>query len=145
MKRIFLVVLAVTALSLPLSAQQKRVRIGGGGDDEMAKFPKPAAHEGMSDKEIASSLADYAATLSKQDLFSGVVYLSKDGKELLKQAYGVADKASGRANDAETKFNIGSINKIFTKVAIAPSTTRFANICPTIPWLQPIKSPSNSS
>jgi CubicO group peptidase (beta-lactamase class C family)/predicted aspartyl protease len=53
-----------------------------------------------------------------EDKFSGVVLVAKDGTPLLSRAWGMADPAKGIANRPDTKFNIGSINKIFTTVAI---------------------------
>jgi CubicO group peptidase (beta-lactamase class C family)/predicted aspartyl protease len=53
-----------------------------------------------------------------EDKFSGVVLVAKDGTPLLLRAWGMADPAKGIANRPDTKFNIGSINKIFTHVAI---------------------------
>jgi CubicO group peptidase (beta-lactamase class C family) len=65
-----------------------------------------AALQGVVDKAVAD------------DKFSGVVMLAKDGKPLHAQAWGMADPATKTPNRTDTKFNIGSINKIFTKVAI---------------------------
>jgi CubicO group peptidase (beta-lactamase class C family)/predicted aspartyl protease len=53
-----------------------------------------------------------------EDKFSGVVLVAKDGTPLLSLAWGMADAAKGIANRTDTKFNLGSINKIFTHVAI---------------------------
>ena len=44
--------------------------------------------------------------------FSGVVMLAKDGQPEFVHAYGAGNKV-------DTKFNLGSINKVFTQVAIA--------------------------
>jgi CubicO group peptidase (beta-lactamase class C family) len=51
--------------------------------------------------------------------FSGVVLIAKDDKVLLKKAYGLANAASNIPNKTDTKFNLGSMNKMFTSVAIA--------------------------
>jgi len=53
-----------------------------------------------------------------EEKFSGVVLVAKDGTPLLSRAWGMADPAKGIANRPDTKFNLGSINKIFTHVAI---------------------------
>lgn len=53
-----------------------------------------------------------------EDRFSGVVLVAKDGTPVLSRAWGMADPAKGIANHPDTKFNLGSINKIFTHVAI---------------------------
>lgn len=51
--------------------------------------------------------------------FSGVVLAAKDGKPFLLEAYGLANRDFGVPNRVDTKFNLGSINKVFTQVAIA--------------------------
>jgi D-alanyl-D-alanine carboxypeptidase len=58
-------------------------------------------------------------TLSAEDKFSGGVLVGRDGAVLFQQAYGLASKAWGIPNRLETKFNLGSMNKIFTAVAVA--------------------------
>ena len=73
----------------------------------------------MSPAEIASSLASYLEKLSNADQFSGVVLVAKDGKPIFEKAYGLANKAKNIANNTETRFNLGSMNKMFTAVAIA--------------------------
>lgn len=50
--------------------------------------------------------------------FSGVVLIAKDGVPLFQKAYGLASKRFNVPNRTDTKFNIGSINKVFTGVAI---------------------------
>lgn len=51
--------------------------------------------------------------------FSGVILVAKDGEPVLTRAWGLADVATNTPNTMDTKFNIGSINKFFTKTAIA--------------------------
>jgi CubicO group peptidase (beta-lactamase class C family) len=68
-----------------------------------------------------SSLEEFGAYLDKaaeENRFSGAVLVAKDGRPLLRKAYGMASKRYSAPNTVETKFNIGSINKIFTKVAV---------------------------
>lgn len=50
--------------------------------------------------------------------FSGVVLIAKDGAPVFERAYGLADREAGAANTLETAFNLGSINKLFTQIAI---------------------------
>jgi len=50
--------------------------------------------------------------------FSGAILIVKSNQPLLKEAYGLASKRYQVPNKVTTKFNIGSINKIFTKIAI---------------------------
>ena len=86
-----------------------------GGDGEQA----PSAQKNMTDAQIVSSVAAYLDELVKQDKFSGVVLIAKNGKPIFEKAYGLANKSKNVANNNETKFNLGSMNKMFTAVAIA--------------------------
>jgi len=52
------------------------------------------------------------------DKFSGCVLIAQREKLIFKKAYGFASKRFKVSNQTDTKFNLGSINKVFTKVAI---------------------------
>jgi CubicO group peptidase (beta-lactamase class C family) len=73
--------------------------------------PKP-------DAEVVTAVAAVVDRAVAEDRFSGAVLVARDGKPILSRAWGMADPASQIANRPDTKFNLGSINKIFTKVAI---------------------------
>jgi len=47
------------------------------------------------------------------------VLIAREGKPIFKKAYGSANKSSNTPNNVDTKFNLGSIDKSFTGVAIA--------------------------
>ncbi|MCH7839507.1 MAG: beta-lactamase family protein [Planctomycetes bacterium] len=72
----------------------------------------------LSDVEMAKALEAHMDRLVEADAFSGAVLLAKDGKVLFKQAYGLASKRFNVPNKTDTKFNLGSMNKMFTSVAI---------------------------
>jgi D-alanyl-D-alanine carboxypeptidase len=55
---------------------------------------------------------------SAADRFSGAALVAKDGKVLFDQAYGMADREKKTPNTVNTKFRIGSMNKMFTAVSI---------------------------
>lgn len=55
----------------------------------------------------------------KYDKFSGVVLVEKDGVEIFDFTAGFSNKDKKIKNTQDTQFNLGSINKIFTAVAIA--------------------------
>jgi CubicO group peptidase (beta-lactamase class C family) len=52
------------------------------------------------------------------DRFGGAALIAKDGQVLFSHAYGSADREKGVANTLQTRFRIGSMNKMFTAVAI---------------------------
>jgi D-alanyl-D-alanine carboxypeptidase len=57
-------------------------------------------------------------SLAKLGQFSGVVLVARNGAPEFERAYGLADREAARPNDLETSFNLGSINKLFTTIAI---------------------------
>ena len=57
-------------------------------------------------------------SLARNGDFSGVVLVARGGVPQFERAYGMADREAGRPNDVETAFNLGSINKFFTAIAI---------------------------
>jgi CubicO group peptidase (beta-lactamase class C family) len=83
--------------------------------------PKPPATEAkkLTDKEIARELETFVKKLAAADLFSGTVLLAHKGEVVYKAAFGVANKDFNVPNRIDTKFNLGSMNKMFTAVAIA--------------------------
>jgi CubicO group peptidase (beta-lactamase class C family) len=93
-------------------------RIAGIGQRPPRDGAAPAVRI-TSDAEIVSALGQFVATLVKADLFSGSVLLAKDGKTLYAGAFGQANKDFGVPNALDTKFNLGSMNKMFTATIIA--------------------------
>jgi len=78
-----------------------------------------AAERVTSDAAIVTALEQFVGTLVKADLFSGTVLLAKDGKTLYSGAFGHANKDFAVPNALDTKFNLGSMNKMFTSTVIA--------------------------
>ncbi|HJQ09896.1 MAG TPA: serine hydrolase [Gemmatimonadaceae bacterium] len=52
------------------------------------------------------------------DSLSGVVLLTHDGVPIYAFAAGFADRSTGARNDLDTKFNLASVDKYFTRIAI---------------------------
>ena len=66
-------------------------------------------------------IAELRAKLEKDSAagkFSGAALLAKDGKPIFTGAYGMADREKKTPNTLNTKFRIGSMNKMFTAVSI---------------------------
>jgi CubicO group peptidase (beta-lactamase class C family) len=81
--------------------------------------PDPGNAKRLSDEEIAARAEAYLAKLVAADLFSGSVVVAHDGKTIFSRAFGLASRAHGVPNSTNTKFNLGSMNKMFTAVAVA--------------------------
>ena len=73
---------------------------------------------GCSKPTVQDGIADYLSDLASEDGFSGAVLIAKDGEVMFKEAYGWANRAFEVPNQVDTKFNLGSMNKMFTAVAI---------------------------
>jgi len=72
----------------------------------------------MSDAQIIEDLGKNVDRLAAQDRFSGAVLVAKGNKILFQRAYGYADHAFNVLNKLDTKFNLGSMGKMFTGVAV---------------------------
>ncbi len=72
----------------------------------------------MSDAGIVSDIRFEMDRLAAEGRFSGAVLFSKNGKPLFEHAYGFADRAFNAPNKVDTKFNMASVTKVFTAVAI---------------------------
>ena len=68
--------------------------------------------------ELITATDKLMADLVKSEAFSGVVMIANGDKPMFSKAYGEADRERHTANKTDTKFNLGSINKIFTRIAI---------------------------
>ncbi|NRA47730.1 MAG: beta-lactamase family protein [Phaeodactylibacter sp.] len=56
--------------------------------------------------------------LADQGEFSGSVMQYKQGKILYEHAFGLADRERSVSNNTKFRYNLGSINKLFTRIAI---------------------------
>ena len=81
----------------------------------MAEAPKGP----LTDAQMVEQLKKYLDEASKAEQFSGAVLLAKDSKPFFRAVYGLANRADNVSNRVDTKFNLGSMNKMFTAVAIA--------------------------
>jgi D-alanyl-D-alanine carboxypeptidase len=84
----------------------------------VAGVPLPQLNGSLASDEIDRRLDGYFSTLAKQDAFSGVALVARNGVPVFMKAYGMADREKKVANTIRTRFNIGSINKEFTQTAI---------------------------
>jgi CubicO group peptidase (beta-lactamase class C family) len=75
-------------------------------------------------EQMAQQMKTLMSKLADADVFSGAVLLAKDGVPVFKGAYGMANKDFNVPNRIDTKFNLGSMNKMFTAVAIAQLVER---------------------
>jgi CubicO group peptidase (beta-lactamase class C family) len=79
----------------------------------------PSMQSRKTGPEIVKETNGYLEQAAAEDTFSGAALIAKDGQPIFEKAYGLANKGSNTPNNVDTKFNLGSINKSFTSVAIA--------------------------
>ena len=79
---------------------------------------QPARPSPISQAELVRRLSNAVDSLAKAGVFSGVAVLAKNGVPVVEHAYGMADRVRRIPNNLETAFNLGSINKAFTQIAI---------------------------
>lgn len=68
---------------------------------------------------LSADLDAYLTDLAGKGEFSGVLLLARGSETLFSKAYGLADRERNIPNRIDTKFNLASMNKMFTGVAIA--------------------------
>ena len=90
-----------------------RIQLSGGQGDE---GPKPDPKQ--NDVELFTTVRDYANKALEAGDFSGVILIARNGVPVFEEAFGYADREKKIPNRTDTKFNIGSINKSFTGLAI---------------------------
>jgi D-alanyl-D-alanine carboxypeptidase len=64
-----------------------------------------------------AALAARADAAASEDAFSGVLLVARGDEPLLQRAWGLADREAGTPVTLDTKFRLGSMNKMFTAVA----------------------------
>ena len=78
----------------------------------------PPSAPKTNDTELAAAVGELVRAKATAGEFSGVVLLAKNGTPFFLQAVGYADRYNKIPNRADTKFNLGSINKAFTGLAV---------------------------
>jgi D-alanyl-D-alanine carboxypeptidase len=120
--------LATTDNRGPLRAGVDDIRFEPIGPDarawiELPRTERPAralnlALHRMTEADALKALSARAEKLAGEDQFSGAVLVAKDGRVVFRHAYGLADRKRRIPNTIRTRFRIGSMNKMFTAVAI---------------------------
>jgi CubicO group peptidase (beta-lactamase class C family) len=84
-----------------------------------ARPPIGLSEPPLTEKEAIDEIRSLMAGLHKKDWFSGALLIARGSNVLLTEVGGEASKAFHVANNIDTKFNLGSMNKMFTATAIA--------------------------
>src|SRR5690606_8343244 len=81
-------------------------------------LPPPFAPPRLSLQDALDALKKRADEQLAADKFSGVLLVAQGDRILLEQAWGKANRESGTPITVDTQFRIGSMNKMFTAVAV---------------------------
>ena len=93
------------------------VRIEAGAD--AGRPEPPPAGPPLDDAQASGELRKLFDQHAAAGDFSGVALLARPNATLLSGAWGLADRAQQTPNATDTRFNFGSIGKLFTKTAVA--------------------------
>jgi len=69
--------------------------------------------------QLSAAIGAHLAQEHRAGRFSGAVLVARGDTVIHAQAVGQADRRTGRANTLDTPINLGSLNKMFTAIAIA--------------------------
>jgi D-alanyl-D-alanine carboxypeptidase len=88
-----------------------------GGAAALALAPQMAAGR-VAESRLAERLGAQLAALAAADDFAGTVLIAERGKIVFHRAYGLAERGVGARNAPDTRFNLASIGKMFTGLAV---------------------------
>jgi len=96
------------------------LRVGDpeGGGAAAPTPPAPDTGPPPTDAEIVARLSKDLDSLAAAGAFSGAALLDKGGTTLYGKTFGMASRETNTPNRLDTRFNLGSINKIFTATAL---------------------------
>lgn len=98
------------------TAPEKILGMGFRGSEAPAEL---LAKTKLSEKQLRRNIDNLIDELIKANQFSGVILVAKNGKPVYQRASGLANRTWNIPNQIDTKFNVASIGKMFTAVAVA--------------------------
>jgi len=87
--------------------------------ERVRAIPRPAdlALPRLTQAAALAALSDRVDEIAASDRFSGVILVARHGKILLQKVAGRANRETGTPITTDTRFRIGSMNKMFTAIA----------------------------
>lgn len=79
---------------------------------------QPIVVKSQNRESIINPIKSQLKILEKENNLSGVVLIAKDGKPIYRETFGFSNLPDRVKNKPDTKFNLASINKMFTAIAI---------------------------
>ena len=84
----------------------------------LTQRPPELAIPRMTEPEVVAALREKLDRDAAAGKFSGAAAVARNGRMVFEQAYGLADREKNVTNTLDTRFRIGSMNKMFTAVAV---------------------------
>ena len=94
------------------------VRIQAGPPGSGGPPPRPAGPP-LEDADAVKQTRAFLDARAAAGEYSGVTLLARGDQVLMSQGWGLADRDKKTANTPQTRFNVGSIGKLFTRTAVA--------------------------
>lgn len=98
---------------------QPPYHVAGIGFSNLEAPPDMLPRKKLGEQEIRDKVGDLMTKLVAAARFSGTILVAKQGRAFYQQAFGPANRAWKAQNRLDTKFNLASMTKMFTAVAIA--------------------------
>jgi CubicO group peptidase (beta-lactamase class C family) len=89
-----------------------------------ARQPANVEEAALSEEQAIQAAAAIVRRVCERDAFSGTVLIAREDEFLFRHVCGEASKRFHVANNMDTRFNLGSMNKMFTATAIAQLAER---------------------
>ena len=86
--------------------------------EESGRIPTRRASLRAEDSALVAAVDSFTRARAAMDSLSGVVVLARGDETLYSFATGFADRTLGTRNGFDTKFNLASLDKYFTRIAI---------------------------
>ncbi|TCC17333.1 class A beta-lactamase-related serine hydrolase [Kribbella speibonae] len=110
--------------SNPLTNHSRRTFLGATGLAVAGVAVLPATARAATPSGLRGELDKYLDRLEADDLFSGTVLVTRDGRPVVSRSIGYADQEKGIRNRADTRYCLASVTKMFTATAIAQLAQR---------------------
>jgi CubicO group peptidase (beta-lactamase class C family) len=105
-------------MALTVRFDEKNDFLINGASFNTACTPSNVKESKITEKQLLQEVKDMMQRLTKADVFSGTLLIAKGDKVLLSFVGGEASKRFHVPNNMDTKFNLGSMNKMFTATSI---------------------------
>src|SRR5687768_10196348 len=85
------------------------IACGGSGGNADPLVPNPDAIAATQDSAFVASVRAQLTATTQAGLFSGAVLVTRDGRTVMEEAYGLADRERNIPNTPQTQFRVGSM------------------------------------